>query len=68
MVKRPGQDEYDYKYLALDVKGCLSYAYSARQRLADKLPGHPRIYLENADANHDGSKKAGTTMFGVRWR
>lgn len=50
MTKRPADDEFNYKYLMLDVKG------------------HPRIYLENADAAPDGPGKNKTKMFGVSWR
>jgi import inner membrane translocase subunit TIM21 len=50
MIKRPSDDEFVYKYLALDV------------------PGHQRVYLENADATADSPAKNKTKMFGVSWR
>ncbi len=50
LVKRVNHDEFEYKYLILDVKG------------------HPKIYLENANAK---SKSDGDTkkfkLFGVKW-
>ncbi len=67
MVKRPGQDEFDYKYLALDVKGLSCALLVLRQHFTDVSTGHPRVYLENADAVHEGSKNSGTRMFGVKW-
>lgn len=63
MTKAPGQSEYQYKYLALDVKG-LHVPKSKRHML--NLAGHSRIYLENVDAAKD-QKKTGMKMFGVRW-
>jgi import inner membrane translocase subunit TIM21 len=50
MVKPPSENEFIYKYLALDV------------------PGHQRIYLENADAKPDSPAKSKTKFFGVSWR
>ncbi|KAI9876979.1 MAG: mitochondrial import inner membrane translocase subunit tim21 [Pleopsidium flavum] len=50
MIKQPNHSDFEYKYLALDVKG------------------HPRIYLENANAAQERLKKKGTTIFGIRWR
>lgn len=49
MTKRPSQDEFEYKYLALDV------------------PGHSRIYLENADSAANSLGKGVTKLFGVQW-
>jgi import inner membrane translocase subunit TIM21 len=48
MVKRPGQSEWDYLLLAVDV------------------PGHQRIYLENADGVLQSGKGSGK-MFGLKW-
>lgn len=50
MIKPPADNEFIYKYLALDV------------------PGHQRIYLENADATADSPAKSKTKIFGVNWR
>jgi import inner membrane translocase subunit TIM21 len=48
MVKRPGQSEWDYQLLAVDV------------------PGHQRIFLEDADAGKLADRKDGK-MFGLKW-
>ncbi|KAI1810622.1 import inner membrane translocase subunit tim-21, mitochondrial [Poronia punctata] len=48
LIKRSGHSEFEYKYLALDVKG------------------HPRIYLEHADANSSSDHKK-FKLFGVNW-
>jgi import inner membrane translocase subunit TIM21 len=31
------------------------------------MAGHPRIYLENADASPDSKGKQGYKLFGVKW-
>jgi len=49
MIKKPSQNEFEYKYLALDI------------------PGHQRIYLENANASTHSLAKAKTKLFGVQW-
>jgi import inner membrane translocase subunit TIM21 len=36
--------------------------------LALDVKGHPRIYLENADATSDSPAKSKTKLFGVSWR
>lgn len=64
LTKGPGQSKYQYKYLALDVKG-LHNPTEQRNRCLT-LAGYSRVYLENADAAKE-QKKTGTKMFGVRW-
>ncbi|MCJ1277751.1 mitochondrial import inner membrane translocase subunit tim21 [Puttea exsequens] len=50
MVRGPDYSDWQYRVLALDVKG------------------HPRLYLENADAAQEKKKKPGFRMLGVQWR
>lgn len=49
MTKKYSDDEFVYKFLALDV------------------PGHQRLYLENADTASNSLKGGVTKMFGVKW-
>jgi import inner membrane translocase subunit TIM21 len=65
MTKRPSQDEFEYKVLAVDVKGELAYCYGKIRGSVLMLIGHQRIYLENVDAKESG--KAAPKFFGVRW-
>lgn len=32
------------------------------------VPGHPRLYLENADANPESPAHSKTKLFGIAWR
>lgn len=48
-IMRPGQPNWEYIFLYLDVKG------------------HPRIYLENSQAN-DGGRKPGISFLGMSFR
>lgn len=36
--------------------------------LAFDVPGHSRIYLENADSASNNLRKGATKLFGVQWR
>ena len=49
----------------LDVEGTAIYWSGMAD--AHSRKGHPRIFLENADAVK-GIKKPGVKMFGVQWR
>lgn len=48
------------------VKGPGDKSYQYRF-LALDVPGHPRLYLENAEGTRE-KKKAGFRMLGVQWR
>jgi len=71
LVKRPGQDDYDYQYFFLDVKGIyepcqrLSWPHSRLIEEAGALGQH-RVYLENAD-DKPTPRREKKGLFGVRW-
>lgn len=70
LIKRPGESDFSYQTLALDIKGKLYCSVLVIMRSfqdADALQtGNQRIYLENADANKFDKSSSGK-MFGVRW-
>ncbi len=68
MVRSLDHPEWQYKTLAIDVQG------RECQQLKDTISpmahcttGHPRLYLENADASQ-GKEKPGFKLLGVQWR
>lgn len=66
MVRPQDQNEYQYRILALDVKGDISCPFfSLSSELI--LPDHPRIYLENVSDSALGGKKP-LKIFGIQWR
>ena len=77
LVKRPGQDDYDYKYLYLDVKGMDEHCYipavstavaAIQQANQGSGPlGQHRVYLENSDDKPTTPRREKRGLFGVRW-
>ncbi len=55
MTKRPGQTDFDYKYLALDVQGSLIFQFLS---LYAKLLGRLSEDLPRKHRRSEGSKKA----------
>ncbi|KAK8207475.1 mitochondrial import inner membrane translocase subunit TIM21 [Phyllosticta capitalensis] len=49
MVQKPGESEFEYQTLTLDV------------------PGHRRIYLENAEPLSQSLKRKTGKLFGIKW-
>ncbi|CAM1511526.1 Fc.00g090390.m01.CDS01 [Cosmosporella sp. VM-42] len=49
MVRYRGQNDFEYKYLFVDV------------------PGHDRVYLENAETSSSKQGKKQLSFFGVKW-
>ncbi len=67
MIKRPKASDFEYRYLVVDIAGkSLTWqAIKASQALTSL--GHPRIYLENADAKPERSTRPDRKFLGVRW-
>lgn len=66
MVRPQGESEFQYRLLALDVKGTTLRSTLTPHFLT--TVGHPRIFLENVSESALGGKKSPLSIFGVKWR
>jgi hypothetical protein len=67
MIKRPGASEFEYRYLFVDVAGERITLLSHERVQALISTGHPRIYLENAEARPERSRGSDRKFLGVKW-
>lgn len=68
MIKAPGQNDYQYNLLAVDVKGMIDNARLTVEGTSHSGIGHSRVYLENAEAMARAERKKSSKLFGIPWR